>query len=50
MTDVISAERVADRSEAEWGDLLSTKSGHIVERRSLHYAELRSALVETTGY
>jgi hypothetical protein len=36
----------AERSEAKWRDLLSTKSRQIVERRSLHSA-LR-APVETT--
>ena len=35
-------------SAAEWRDLLSPKSRQIVERRSLHFASLRSAPVETT--
>jgi hypothetical protein len=43
--------RRLDRSAggAQRRDLLSTKSRQFVERRSLRYASLREASVETTG-
>jgi hypothetical protein len=50
---VVSTE--AERSEAEWRDLLSAKCWLFVERRSLHSAPLAlkrggySARVETTA-
>jgi hypothetical protein len=38
------------RLGAEWRDLLSTNCRQIVESRSLHFASLREAAVETTEF
>jgi hypothetical protein len=47
----VNVFRRLDRSAegAEWRDLLSTIDRHLVERRPLHFASLRSAPVEAPG-